>query len=116
VRNGRCLPCGLESVPLPEGRGILIHLGGYLLHQGVGGLAEHQVAWPFTRLDPDDLDEFIERWIEWFATAATGKLGHPSQMPERPPAKSWSRRDGKSGALKDHPGFSAGPTKVIHDL
>jgi serine/threonine-protein kinase len=55
------------------------------------GIAEFQVAWPFTRLEPENLDEFIERWADWFAAAATGKLGHPSRMPERPPENTWRR-------------------------
>lgn len=41
------------------------------------GIAEYQVAWPFTRLDPENLDEFIERWAGWFAQAAQGQLGIP---------------------------------------
>ncbi|MDP9220225.1 MAG: serine/threonine protein kinase [Actinomycetota bacterium] len=56
------------------------------------GMAEYQVAWPFTRLDPENLDEFIERWAGWFAQAAQGQLGHPSQMPERPPQDTWRRK------------------------
>lgn len=55
------------------------------------GVAEFQVAWPFTRLEPENLDEFIERWAGWFAQAATGKLGHPPQMPERPMENTWRR-------------------------
>lgn len=56
------------------------------------GMAGYQMAWPFTRLDPDDLDEFIERWAGWFAAAATGRLFHPSQMPERSTQGSWRRK------------------------
>jgi serine/threonine-protein kinase len=55
------------------------------------GMAEFQVAWPFTRLEPDDLDDFVERWAGWFAAAATGQLAHPSAMPERPPQGTWRR-------------------------
>jgi serine/threonine-protein kinase len=55
------------------------------------GMAEFQVAWPFTRLEPEYLDEFTERWAGWFAAAATGKLGHPSTMPERPSENTWRR-------------------------
>jgi serine/threonine-protein kinase len=55
------------------------------------GLAEFQVAWPFTRLLPEDLDEFIERWAGWFAAAAAGKLNHPSTMPERSSENTWRR-------------------------
>lgn len=56
------------------------------------GTAERQVAWPFTRLEPENLDEFIERWAGWFAEASQGKLGHPSTMPERPAQDSWRRK------------------------
>ena len=53
------------------------------------GMAEVQVAWPFMRLEPDDLDEFVDRWAGWFAAAAGGGLQYPSTMPERPPSGSW---------------------------
>ncbi len=55
------------------------------------GMAEIQVAWPFTRLEPENLDEFVERWASWFAAAAQGKLSHPSQMPERSAQDSWRK-------------------------
>lgn len=55
------------------------------------GMAEYQVAWPFTRLEPENLDEFIERWAGWFAAASSGQLGHPSRMPEHSPQGSWRR-------------------------
>jgi eukaryotic-like serine/threonine-protein kinase len=55
------------------------------------GIAEFQVAWPFTRLEPDDLEEFISRWAGWLASAANGGLGRPSTLPERPPGGSWRR-------------------------
>ncbi len=55
------------------------------------GMAEIQMAWPFTRLGVDDLGEFVDRWAGWFADAAAGKLAHPSSMPERDPAGSWRR-------------------------
>ncbi|MBQ1116260.1 serine/threonine-protein kinase [Streptomyces sp. C3-3] len=51
----------------------------------------HQVAWPFIPLVIGDLDEFISRWAEWLAQAATDRLTHPSQMPERSPQGSWRR-------------------------
>ena len=54
-------------------------------------MAEFQLAWPFTRLDPDDMDDFVERWAGWFASAATDRLEHPSQMPERQAHGSWRR-------------------------
>ncbi|HEY3116705.1 MAG TPA: serine/threonine-protein kinase [Chloroflexota bacterium] len=55
------------------------------------GMAEWQVAWPFTPLAVGDLDEFINRWAGWFADAAQGQLNHPSSMPERPLQGSWRR-------------------------
>lgn len=55
------------------------------------GMAEYQLAWPFTKLELDNLDEFIERWAGWFAAAASGQLSHPSTMPERSPQGSWRR-------------------------
>jgi serine/threonine-protein kinase len=53
------------------------------------GIAEWQVAWPFTPLSVGDLDEFVNRWAGWFADAAQGRLSHPSSMPERSPQGSW---------------------------
>jgi serine/threonine protein kinase len=53
------------------------------------GLADLQVAWPFTPLVVGELDAFIDRWAGWFAEAADGKLSHPGGMPERPPQGSW---------------------------
>jgi eukaryotic-like serine/threonine-protein kinase len=55
------------------------------------GMAEFQVAWPFTRLEPDDLTEFVSRWAGWLASAANGGLTRPSTMPERSPEGSWRR-------------------------
>jgi serine/threonine-protein kinase len=48
-----------------------------------------QLAWPFTPLVPGELDDFIARWAEWFASAAGGSLQHPSHMPEKPPRGSY---------------------------
>lgn len=53
------------------------------------GMAEYQPAWPFTKLEPDNLDEFIERLVGWFGAAASGQLRHPSSMPERASQNSW---------------------------
>ncbi|MQS17647.1 serine/threonine protein kinase [Streptomyces kaniharaensis] len=62
-------------------------------HESLGavspGMAMNQVAWPFTPLVIGDLDEFIDRWTNWLAQAATGQLGHPSTMPERSPHGTW---------------------------
>lgn len=53
------------------------------------GIGTRQAAWPFTPLVIGELDEFIDRWARWLADAATGRLEHPSQMPERDPQGSW---------------------------
>jgi serine/threonine protein kinase len=55
------------------------------------GMAEYQLAWPFTPLSVSDLSEFIDRWISWFADAAQGRLQYPSTMPERQAEGSWRR-------------------------
>ena len=55
------------------------------------GMMMHQVAWPFTPLVIGDLDELLNRWADWLAQAATGRLAHPSRMPERDPQGSWRR-------------------------
>lgn len=55
------------------------------------GMAEYQVAWPFTPLVAGELDEFIGRWATWLASAAQGSLSHPTQMPEIQPQGSWRR-------------------------
>ncbi|WP_405466720.1 serine/threonine protein kinase [Streptomyces jietaisiensis] len=55
------------------------------------GTMMHQVAWPFIPLVIGDLDEFISRWADWLAQAATGQLTHPNRMPERDPQGSWRR-------------------------
>ncbi|WP_330275149.1 serine/threonine protein kinase [Lentzea sp. NBC_00516] len=56
------------------------------------GIAEWQLAWPFTPLTVDDLGEFIGRWAGWLAAASDGRLSHPSSMPERRPENSFRRR------------------------
>ncbi len=53
------------------------------------GIAEYQVAWPFTPIVGDDHPAFVERWIDWFACAASGQMHHPIHMPERDPQGSW---------------------------
>ena len=55
------------------------------------GMAEFQVAWPFTKLVIGELDEFVDRWAGWFADAAAGRLTHPSTMPERDCQGTWRR-------------------------
>lgn len=41
-----------------------------------------QVAWQPVPFDQGEEEQFIERWLEWFAAAADGSLSHPSTMPE----------------------------------
>jgi eukaryotic-like serine/threonine-protein kinase len=36
------------------------------------GMAEYQVAWPFTRPPLEELGDFIDRRAGWFADAAAG--------------------------------------------
>lgn len=55
------------------------------------GMAEIQVAWPFTPLRVGELDELIDRWGGWLADAAEGTLSYPRTMPERGPRGSWRR-------------------------
>ncbi|MFD3585838.1 hypothetical protein [Streptomyces sp. NPDC058683] len=50
-----------------------------------------QLVLPVIPLVIGDLDEFINRWADWLAQAATGRLTHPSRMPERNPQGSWRR-------------------------
>jgi serine/threonine-protein kinase len=52
-------------------------------------MGTRQVAWPFTRLDLGDLEEFVDRWAGWLGKAASNALHHPMQMPERSPRGSW---------------------------
>ena len=53
------------------------------------GMADYQVAWPFTPLVIGDLGEFVDRWVGWFADAVEGRLAPPSNMPERPVDRTW---------------------------
>ena len=53
------------------------------------GQASIQLAWPFTLVEPDRLEEFIDRWAAWLAAATAGALQIPSPLPERDPANSW---------------------------
>jgi len=48
-----------------------------------------QVAWPFTRLDADGLDDFVSRWAGWLADASERRLHRPNTMPEGDPQGSW---------------------------
>lgn len=71
-------------------------------------MAEFQVAWPFSKLESENLDEFIERWAAWLSAAATGKLGHPSTLPERPLGNTWRGAE-PMVAVKVVPGRERGP-------
>jgi serine/threonine-protein kinase len=55
------------------------------------GIGAFQVAWPFTRLDDESLQAFINRWASWLADAAEGRLHRPNTMPETDPKGSWRR-------------------------
>ena len=48
-----------------------------------------EVAWPFTMLTVGYLDDFIDRWAGWLATAAQDRLQLPSQLPEHDPIGTW---------------------------
>lgn len=54
------------------------------------GMDVVQVAWPFTPVRPGAMDDFLERWVAWFAAAAAGNLQRPRQLPERGTG-SWRR-------------------------
>lgn len=41
-----------------------------------------QIAWQPIPFDQGEENQFIERWLGWFAAAADGSLSHPSHMPE----------------------------------
>ncbi len=41
-----------------------------------------QIAWQPLPFDQGDEEQFMERWLTWFAAAADGTLSHPSSMPE----------------------------------
>ena len=53
------------------------------------GIADIQVAWPFTAVIVGELDEFISRWAGWLAEAAQGQLRRSNPMPERDSKGSW---------------------------
>jgi serine/threonine protein kinase len=53
------------------------------------GVGTFQVAWPFTKLDDESLEAFVNRWAGWLADAAEGRLHRPTSMPERSPKGSW---------------------------
>lgn len=55
------------------------------------GIGEYAVAWPFTPVATGQMDEFIDRWIGWFAQASQGHMHYPGSLPERDPQGSWRR-------------------------
>lgn len=55
------------------------------------GIAEYQVAVPFTPIDQGEEDAFFERWLRWFAAGAAGELVAPNRMPEEPSEGTWRR-------------------------
>jgi serine/threonine-protein kinase len=56
------------------------------------GLSEFQLAWPLEPLTIGDLDDFVDRWANWFGLAADGRLSAPSTMPERATPRNWRER------------------------
>ena len=54
-------------------------------------LHTYQVAWPFMPIDQGDEDNFVERWMDWFAKAAQGQLRYPGSLPELETQGSWRR-------------------------
>jgi hypothetical protein len=47
-----------------------------------GGMNEYQLARPIMPIDQGEEEAFINRWLEWFAQAASGQLRRPSSTPE----------------------------------
>ncbi|KAA1423197.1 serine/threonine-protein kinase [Nocardioides antri] len=62
------------------------HVASVAFSRAIGTL---QLAWPFEEVDRADPSGFVDRWIGWFADAATGTLSHPSSMPEKPTQGSY---------------------------
>jgi serine/threonine-protein kinase len=46
-----------------------------------------QLAWGPAPIDQGEHEDFMSRWIGWFAKCATGDLQHPSAMPDGPRRK-----------------------------
>ncbi len=62
------------------------------LHHALGGVVgTRQIAWEFTRVDPGECDDFLQRWLDWFASSAEGTMYRPSQLPEHPVPRTWRR-------------------------
>ena len=46
-----------------------------------------QIAWQPLPFDQGGEEQFIERWLDWFAAAVDGTLSHPSHLPEQSDGK-----------------------------
>lgn len=53
-----------------------------------------QIAWQPIPFDQGNEEQFIERWLTWFAAAVDGSLSHPSHMPEQSGGKYRRARRG----------------------
>ncbi len=67
------------------------------------GMTDYQVAWPFTPLVVDDLGEFMDRWVGWFADAVEGRLERSSHLPERPEPLGRGRPSCRTDRPVEHP-------------
>jgi|HubBroStandDraft_6_1064221.scaffolds.fasta_scaffold1744281_1 hypothetical protein len=56
------------------------------------GVEVVQLAWNMRRLIPGQLNDFVERWAGWMATAAEGRLAHPTTLPEEQIVHGWRGR------------------------
>lgn len=51
-----------------------------------------QLARRFEELDRSELDDFLDRWLGWFARAIAGELQAPGVLPEHQPVDNWRQR------------------------
>ncbi|MCK8645605.1 serine/threonine-protein kinase [Mycobacterium colombiense] len=56
------------------------------------GRIAKKLAWPVEELERSDLDDFLDRWLGWFAAAAMGELDFPPILPEREPTDTYRHR------------------------
>jgi hypothetical protein len=54
-----------------------------LVHERSSFIASDELL-AFTRLEPDDLEEFVDRWPAGWPAPASGGLGHPLTMRDSP--------------------------------
>ena len=67
-------------------------LGETALHEALGGLRDFvRSLGEFTMAHPGDCEDFVQRWLDWFASAAEGTLNRPNQLPEHPVPRTWRR-------------------------